>query len=89
MIFEKQTFENQHVVLDAHEYTNCTFRHCVLVYNGTEELSLTNCRFDEVEWEFGGPAARVLSFLHVTYQSSKDGEEFVRAIFRNFKKPLR
>lgn len=89
MNIEKQSFENERVALDNHNFTNCTFRHCVLVYSGTTEMSLTNCRFEEVEWEFDGPAARVLSFLHATYQNGRDGEEFVRAIFRNFKKPLR
>ena len=89
MNIEKKTFENEHVVLDNHTFVNCTFRRCVLVYSAMEEMSLTNCRFEEVEWEFDGPAARVLSFLHGTYQNGRDGEEFVRAIFRNFKKPLR
>ena len=89
MNIENQNFTNERITLDNNSYTGCTFRQCVLVYSGTSELALTNCRFDEVEWEFTGPAARVLSFLHATYQNGKDGEEFVRAIFRNFKKPLR
>lgn len=89
MNIENQNFTNERITLDNNSYTGCTFRHCVLVYSGVSEMTLTNCRFDEVEWEFSGPAARVLSFLHATYQNGRDGEEFVRAIFRNFKKPLR
>jgi uncharacterized C2H2 Zn-finger protein len=88
MTFEKQNFQNETVELDGHTFVNCTFRRCVMVFSGTTEMSLTGCRFEEVEWEFGGPAARVLSFLHAIYQNGRDGEEFVRAIFRNFKKPL-
>ncbi|HEX8450770.1 MAG TPA: hypothetical protein VF647_01670 [Longimicrobium sp.] len=89
MNIENQAFQDERVVLDGNSYTNCTFRRCVLVYSATAEMSLTNCNFEMVEWEFDGPAARVLSFLHATYQNGRDGEEFVRAIFRNFKKPLR
>lgn len=89
MNIENHNFVNERVALDNNSYSQCTFRQCVLVYSGTSEMSLTNCRFDEVEWEFTGPAARVISFLHATYQNGRDGEEFVRAIFRNFKKPLR
>ena len=89
MNIENQTFANERITLDSNSYTGCTFRKCVLVYSGVSEMSLTSCRFEDVEWEFTGPAARVLSFLHATYQNGRDGEEFVRAIFRNFKKPLR
>lgn len=89
MNIEKQSFQGERVVLDNHTYVDCTFRRCVLVYSATSDISLTNCRFEEVEWEFDGAAARVLTFLHATYQGGRDGEEFVRAIFRNFKKPLR
>ena len=88
MTFEKQTFTGETVELDGHTFVGCTFRRCVMVFSGTTEMSLTGCRFEDVEWEFGGPAARVLSFLHAIYQNGRDGEEFVRAIFRNFKKPL-
>ncbi|MBD0321419.1 MAG: hypothetical protein ICV87_13855 [Gemmatimonadetes bacterium] len=89
MHIENQSFTGERISLDNNSYTGCTFRQCVLVYSGVSEMTLTSCRFDEVEWEFTGPAARVLSFLHATYQNGRDGEEFVRAIFRNFKKPLR
>jgi uncharacterized protein YjbI with pentapeptide repeats len=89
MNIEKQNFQGERVVLDNHTFVDCVFRRCILVYSANTEISLTNCRFEEVEWEFDGPAARVLSFLHATYQNGRDGEEFVRAIFRNFKKPLR
>lgn len=89
MNIENRSFQDEQVVLDGNTYTNCTFRRCVMVYSATSEMSLTNCRLEGVEWAFDGPAARVLSFLHATYQGGRDGEEFVRAIFRNFKKPLR
>jgi hypothetical protein len=60
-------FNHETVALDGEAFADCEFRKCRLVYAGGEPPSFTDCRFDQCDWRFEGPAARTLEHLKVVW----------------------
>jgi hypothetical protein len=76
-------FSNQEVHLDGHEYTDCTFQSCLLVYMGKRKFRLignmvsADCRF-----EFRGKAAETVETLYELYALGDWGKQSVRDTLR-------
>ena len=45
--FRDRTFVRDRLVLDGHEFLDCTFRQCLLVYGAEAETDLRGCKLEE------------------------------------------
>lgn len=57
-----QTLSGDHQI-DDNFYVNCQFRNARLIYEGGVPPRFDNCRFDDCDFVFQGPAGRTLAFL--------------------------
>ena len=81
------TYEGGTVQLDNNEFIRCKFQKCRLVFGGTGPVSMVECEFIEVSWEFTGPAQNTLVFLRAMYHGMGDGgEKLVESTFDNIRK---
>ena len=62
MKFTNQTFTDETINLDGNEFEDCSFDHCVLIYEGGL-TSLIGCRFALPKFTFSGAAGQTLFFL--------------------------
>ncbi len=60
--YEKQVFENQHVILDEGVYVNCTFKNCSLEYSGGD-VYVQNCQGEGCQLIWRGAAQRTVLLL--------------------------
>ncbi len=65
--YEKRAFEDEDVLLDGHEYINCRFNRCRILFGASGPVNLTGNGFSECKWEFTGAAAQTLAFLKAMY----------------------
>ena|SRR5215208_3146566 len=94
MDYREHQFANENVEMEGHTYTNCTFRGCVLVFNGSEgECTINASRFINCHVGLAGAAFQTLCVLHDLYHNgfiddikelldiiSRPGEELPHAI---------
>lgn len=59
---EKQTFENQHVVLDDGVFIDCTFKNCSLEYSGGDTY-VQNCHGENCQLVWRDAALRTVNLL--------------------------
>ena len=62
-----QTFTNQRVELDGHEFVSCVFNSCELVYAGGQPPVLDGCSFDRPRFMFTLAARNTLAFMRGMY----------------------
>lgn len=74
---EGQVFENVPVRLDNHEYLNCTFRRCQMMYGATGKVALGNNIFDGCTWMFDGAASLTVGFMTAMYAQGAGGRELI------------
>jgi hypothetical protein len=60
--FEKQVFENSHVILDDGVYVNCKFKNCSLEYSGGD-VYVQNCQGEGCQLVWRGAAQRTVLLL--------------------------
>jgi hypothetical protein len=60
-------FNHETVALDGERFSDCEFRACRMVYSGGTPPHFDNCRIDDCEWKFEGPAADTLEHLQVMW----------------------
>jgi hypothetical protein len=71
-------FDNSKVLLDGNDFTACEFRNCTLIYNGGE-MRMSENRFTECLWKFGGGALRTIQLLRDIH-ASPGGKELVEQV---------
>jgi hypothetical protein len=69
------------VRLDNASFVGCRFRQATLVYAGMGFTRLRGCGFEEVRFEFDGPAGRALAFLQAMSHPSSGLRDVVKASF--------
>jgi hypothetical protein len=74
-----QAFADQTVYLDGCAYYNCRFTDCNLVYSGLMPVTLVGCTFLNCKFDFSGPAANTLQFLHLLAGAGGDARKVVQA----------
>jgi hypothetical protein len=57
-----QSFSNTWIAIDDHQFVNCRFSGCTLVYSGGAARA-ENCEFRDCRWILQGPFAEVLETL--------------------------
>jgi hypothetical protein len=60
------------ILLNGHYYEECTFRDCVLQFDGQSLPSMVHCTLDQCSWEFVGAAQNTLAFLQGLYAGFGD-----------------
>lgn len=81
-------YENTRVLLDNNEFSDCTFVNCIMEYGGTGPVSMVNCKFNNPQWVFVGPAGNTLQFMRAMYQGMGEvGKQLIEKTFENIKVP--
>lgn len=83
MHIHKYDFEDQDIVLDFHEYKDCSFKQCNMVFYGHGQVGLINCKFTGCHWSFSGPASATLNFMAALYKNGNGAEEIIEETFKN------
>lgn len=78
-----QIYRGETIRLEFHEFKDCTFEHCKLMYGGYGPLTLTGCHFNECKWIFVDAAANTMKLLTELYHSG--GKEVVEEAFENIR----
>ncbi len=73
-------FTQETIHLDGESFEACEFRKCKLVYGGGEAPSFRDCKFDQCDWRFEGPAARTLEHLKVVWAAG--AKPFVQGVIK-------
>lgn len=86
MIIKDKTFNREKIDIDFNEFENCTFNLCTMIYHGQGPVGLSNCTFNDVEWNFSGAASRTLNFLNALYHGAgSGGKQLIQKTFENIK----
>lgn len=86
MRFEEENFSGQTITLDFNDFVRCRFSNCSLVYHGYGPVGLNGCEFNEVNWNFSGPAANTIKFMTAIYQGAgAGGRRLIDATFENMR----
>jgi len=68
--FVGEKYENETIILNGKDFSNCQFINCKLVINGLEKYSLVSCTFtDQTYLFFDGAAGQTLGDLTNIYNS--------------------
>jgi hypothetical protein len=78
-------FDNATVVLDGHQFVECEFTGCRLVYRGGELPALQHCHFMACTWLLEDAALRAVQFLRGVYHSGPGGKELVEDTLRHIR----
>jgi hypothetical protein len=82
MKISNNTFSNEEVVLDFHEYDTCEFTNCRFVVLGYGAFALNKCEVKNCEFTFAGPAASVVQTMATIYHSLGDqGKALIEGTF--------
>ena len=82
MKFDNQTFRDQAIELDFNQFITCSFHNCNLVIRGFTPLAVENCRFDNCNFHFDGPAGVTLANLQGLYRGMPQVAELALKIIR-------
>lgn len=78
-----ETFEGATLHLDGHDWRNCTFRSCTLIYSGGP-LQFRDNRLFACRHQLGDAASRTLAFLTMIYHQG--AKELVEHTFSNIRR---
>ncbi len=85
----KNTFANEEVLLDFHEYDTCVFRDCRFVVLGYGPFVLNQCEVINCTFNFAGPAANTIQTMSAIYNNNGDqGKQLIEATFDNIRKGI-
>lgn len=79
------TFGSGVIELDNNEFHRCVFENVTLVYAAVGPTTLANCTFNNVQWQFQGPATLALTFLTSLYHNG--GKAVVEHVFESVRRP--
>ncbi len=74
MRHENETITGK-VVMDGHDFVNCTFDDCTLVFSGIEVPSFHACTFGSVHFEFIGAAKNTIDFISMCFNDEGGGSQ--------------
>jgi len=69
------------IQLDGSSFEHCAFQKAVLVYSGGVPPKIAGCTFDDVSFQFVGPAGRTLALLQAMTRPSSGLADIVKASF--------
>ena len=84
-VFQDINKENETVLLDGHEFTNCKFQNCKMVYGGGEMPKLQHCHFAGCSWQLDEAAKRTVLFLRSIYHSGPGGHDLVEETLKHIR----
>jgi hypothetical protein len=83
----KNSFANEEVLLDFHEYEQCKFRDCRFVVLGYGPFSLNQCEVVNCSFNFAGPADNTIRMMANMYHNNGDqGRQLIEGIMENIRK---
>jgi len=85
-LYEHNTFVQQRMQLDGHQFIDNRFENCILVYGGGP-LVMRNNKLVNVKWEFIDAAERTIGLLSSFYQQGGQSREFVEMLLTTHGKP--
>ncbi len=85
MKYVQRTFENSDVEMDGHEYFDCTFHNCKLIYRGGTPPSMAGCNVHDSRFDFKGAAAATIVFMNAMYNGGF--KAVIDEMFDNIRKP--
>lgn len=86
MKISNNNFANEEVVLDFHEYNECTFTNCRFVVLGYGAFSWNKCEVTNCEFTFAGPAASVIKTMATIYNNLGDqGKNLIEGTFEQIR----
>ena len=86
MKISKNTFTNEEVVLDFHEYEACNFTNCRFVVLGYGPFSLNQCEVTNCEFTFAGPAASTIQTMSTIYHNiGEQGKQLIEGTFEQIR----
>lgn len=82
----KNHFANEEVVLDFHEYEDCTFSNCRFVILGYGAFALNQCEVTNCEFTFAGPAASTIQTMSTIYNNiGEQGKSLIEGTFESIR----
>lgn len=81
MKISNNTFENEEVVLDFHQYDGCTFNSCRFVVLGYGAFAFNQCTVNGCEFSFAGPAASTIKTMASLYGLGDQGKALIEGTF--------
>jgi len=78
-----QKFDQQMISVDGGTFRDCEFSGCVLFFSGLLPVDLRGSTFNECRWEFVGPAANTIGFLHALHHRGE--AKLIEAVFDNIR----
>ena len=86
MKISKNTFENEEVILDFHEYEGCKFNNCRFVVLGYGPFVLTECEITDCSFSLAGPAFSTIQTLSTIYHSmGEQGKALIEGTFESIR----
>ena len=83
----KNSFANEEVLLDFHEYEQCKFRDCRFVVLGHGPFTLNQCEVVNCAFNFAGPALNTIQIMNAMYHNNgEQGRQLIEGIFENIRK---
>jgi hypothetical protein len=73
-------FTHETIQLDGEHFADCEFKKCRMVYAGGPAPTFRDCRFDDCEWKFEGPAEQTLAHLKAVWNAG--GKAPVQALIK-------
>lgn len=86
MHIHKYPFEDQDIVLDFHEFKECKFKNCNMIFHGYGPVGLVGCEFLNCRWTFSGPASATLNFMAHMCKNGSGAEKIIEETFNNILK---
>jgi hypothetical protein len=83
--FQGQKRTNESIVIDGHEFVECEFVNCRLIYGGGELPRLQHCHFTGCQWQLDEAARRTIQFLRGIYHSGPGGRELVEETLKSIR----
>jgi hypothetical protein len=69
MLFQAKTFTNGKIELDFNRFEKCVFQKCQIIYRGFTPPDFYECRFENCDYTFDGPAGNLITFLRTMHAS--------------------
>ena len=86
MKISNNSFNNEEVVLDFHEYDTCEFTNCRFVVLGYGAFALNKCEVKNCEFTFAGPAASTIQTMGTIYTSlGEQGKALIEGTFEQIR----
>lgn len=86
-LVKNRVFHKDTIQVDGNRYEECIFEECLIEYGGLGEVAFVNCRLNNVNWSFVGPAANTISFLSMLHNGFGPlGQELVNNLFNSIRR---